>query len=305
MDYKVSVLVPVYNSFDYLKNLTKCLKNQTYKNLEIIFVNDGSTDKSIKLLKRAGRKLNNAKLIEHDKNKGLFWARLTGLKACSGDYICFLDSDDFVDEDFYQKMLEKIVESNADICISDYVETIVQTGKERTPRTFLMKDDKDYENYSCFEKIASQSYVDQGYLYAWNKMISKKLFQKCEKYIDELSLQTEGLLMGEDNLYSIIFLSNAEKVVISHQSKYHYCQHNKQSVSFQEKDKFLRQLKSSIKSFVLSLKYLKEVGLYDKYKPQKDAWLRIYKNDFMSQSYKYRCPSEYRKILKEYLKEEL
>lgn len=111
--------------------------------------------------------------------------------------------------------------------------------------------------------------------------------------------------MGEDNLYSIIFLSNAEKVVISHQSKYHYCQHENQSVSFQEKDKFLRQLKSSIKSFVLSLDYLKKVGLYDRYKPQKEAWLRIYKNDFMSQSYKYRCPSEYRKILKEYLKEEL
>lgn len=188
MNYKVSVLVPVYNSFDYLKNLIKCLKNQTYKNLEVIFVNDGSIDKSYKLLKKAVKKLDNAKVIEHDKNKGLFWARLTGLKACSGDYICFLDSDDFVEPDFYQKMLEKIVESNADICISDYVETIVETGKDKAPRTFLLNDNNEYNDYNCFFSIANKNFVDQGYLYMWNKMISKKLFQKCENYIDELSL---------------------------------------------------------------------------------------------------------------------
>lgn len=299
MNEKVSVLIPVYNSYKYLNNLIKCLKRQTYKNLEIIFVNDGSTDKSYKLLKKAVKKLDNAIVIEHEENKSLFWARYSALKSCSGDYICFLDSDDFVDENYYQIMLEKIVAEKADMCLSDYVQTIVSTGEEKIPTTNLLKEDMNYDDYKCFDSIASKTYIDHGYLYVWNKMISRDLFKKCEKYLDEFSSETKGLLMGEDDLYSIIFLSNAKKVVNTHQTKYHYCKHEQQSVSFQNKEKFLRQLSSSIKSFALTLKYLKEIGKYDKFKPQEEAWLRIYKNEFLSQSYKYKCPKEYRELLKE------
>ena len=97
---KVSVLVPVYNVENYLQNCIYSLKNQTYDNLEIIFVNDASTDNCPKILHKTIKKMKNAKLINHDKNKSLYLTRWTALCACTGDYIAFLDSDDYVENNY-------------------------------------------------------------------------------------------------------------------------------------------------------------------------------------------------------------
>ena len=98
---KVSVIIPVYNSSKYIKECIESVINQTYKNLEIIVIDDRSTDNSVEIIKSIKDK--RIKLIEQEKNMGVAIARNKGIKASNGDYICFLDSDDY----WYKNKIEK------------------------------------------------------------------------------------------------------------------------------------------------------------------------------------------------------
>ena len=112
---KVSVIIPVFNTEKYL---TKCLDsvcNQTLSDIEIICVDDCSTDNSLNILKEYASKDNRIKLIEFKENKGAAVARNTGIIEAKGEYVGFIDSDDYVDLDFYEKLYNIGVCENADI----------------------------------------------------------------------------------------------------------------------------------------------------------------------------------------------
>ena len=94
---KVSVIVPVYNTYDYLNKCLDSLVNQSFKDYEIIIVNDGSTDDSEKIIKKYQKKYSNIKYY-YKENGGLSSARNYGIKYANGDYIAFVDSDDYVDK---------------------------------------------------------------------------------------------------------------------------------------------------------------------------------------------------------------
>ena len=104
---KLSVIVPVYNTDKYLRKTLDSLVNQTFKDLEIIIVNDGSTDGSKDIIDEYAKKYDNVKAL-HLKNGGVSIARNEGIKKASGKYITFLDSDDYIDLDLYEKMYSKI-----------------------------------------------------------------------------------------------------------------------------------------------------------------------------------------------------
>ena len=112
----ISVIVPVYNSEKYIEKCLDSLVSQTIKSYEIIIVNDGSTDDSLKLIKKY--KNNNIKIIS-TKNNGIGVARNTGLKHAKGKYVAFVDSDDYVSPLFLEKMLNTAISKNADIVICD------------------------------------------------------------------------------------------------------------------------------------------------------------------------------------------
>lgn len=106
-DYKVSVIVPVYNVEQYLSDCLESICRQTLKEIEIIVVNDGSTDNSLSIIKSFQQKYSNIKLI-NKKNGGLSSARNAGIKVATAPYLCFIDSDDFIDLD----AIEKCIKSN-------------------------------------------------------------------------------------------------------------------------------------------------------------------------------------------------
>lgn len=114
VDLKVSVIIPVYNVEKYLDKCVSSVVNQTYKNLEIILVNDGSPDKSPEMCDEWAKK-DNRIIVIHKENGGLSDARNSGLDICTGDYITFVDSDDFLDEDACSNMLKNILQDNADL----------------------------------------------------------------------------------------------------------------------------------------------------------------------------------------------
>lgn len=116
---KVSIIIPVYNSAKYIKQCIDSVINQTYKNIEIIIVDDNSIDESIEIIKKIKDK--RIKLISIKKNKGVANARNTGIKNAIGDYICFLDSDDYWNKDKIEKQVNFIEENNYTFIYSSYI----------------------------------------------------------------------------------------------------------------------------------------------------------------------------------------
>ena len=111
---KVSVIIPVYNTEKYLRKCLDSVCNQTLSDIEIICVNDCSTDNSFEILKEYALKDDRIKLIDFKENKGAAVARNTGIDEAKGEYIGFVDSDDFIDLDFYEKLYNKAIETGAD-----------------------------------------------------------------------------------------------------------------------------------------------------------------------------------------------
>lgn len=112
---KVTVVVPIHNTEKYLSQCVKSIINQTYTNLEILLIDDGSTDKSLDVCKLLESKDNRIRVI-HQANMGLAETRNNGIQLATGEYICFIDSDDYIENTMIEKLLKGIEETNADVC---------------------------------------------------------------------------------------------------------------------------------------------------------------------------------------------
>ena len=137
---KVSVIVPVYNTKKYVKDCLDSIINQTYKNLEIIVINDKSTDSSMKIVKKYKDK--RIKIINLKKNSGVAIARNTGIDLSTGDYICFLDSDDFWNLKKIEIQVKLMNDNNYEFLYGDY-EYLKPNGKRHrvvVPKTITYKE---------------------------------------------------------------------------------------------------------------------------------------------------------------------
>ena len=117
----LSIIIPIYNSEKYLRDCLASVIDQTYKDLEIILVDNNSTDNSLKICKEYAAKDNRIRLMQ-ERKKGAAAARNLGIKAAKGDFITFADSDDYLREDAYEILLNRIKKSNCDImCYSSHI----------------------------------------------------------------------------------------------------------------------------------------------------------------------------------------
>lgn len=139
---KVSIVVPVYNVAQYLECCLESLINQTLKDIEIICVNDASTDNSLEILKSYVSKDNRIKLINFEENKGVSIARNTGIKLAQGEYIGFVDSDDWIDLDFLNQLYMKAISTNADV-----IKAEMKSGEFLTNLNRLIEMNK--YNFTC------------------------------------------------------------------------------------------------------------------------------------------------------------
>ncbi len=149
---KVSVIIPVYNVEKYLKECLDSVVNQTLKDIEIICVNDGSTDNSLQILEEYAIKDDRITVINQD-NKGVGAARNIGLKLARGEYINFLDSDDYLDLQCYEKLYQKITEYNADLCQFGYL--YVNNEKRVLNKTDFREIYENKNNggvFNCFDE---------------------------------------------------------------------------------------------------------------------------------------------------------
>lgn len=133
----ITLVIPIYNIENYLGRCLDSVINQTYKDLEIILVNDGSTDNSLEICESYAKEDSRIKIINKN-NGGLSSARNVGLDACKGDYVTFIDSDDWVSLDYIEILYKNIIDNNADISIINAIKVKSQNND------FTLKEQKTY-----------------------------------------------------------------------------------------------------------------------------------------------------------------
>lgn len=161
---KVSIIVPVYNVEIYIKKCLDTLVNQTLEDIEIIIVNDGSTDNSEQIIKQYLLEYKNKIKYLVKENGGLSDARNYGMKYATGEYIAFLDSDDYIDISLYEKMYNKAKERNYDYIECDFV---------------WKYDDKEVQDIGVIYKNKKEMFVNARVV-AWNKLIKRELIVKSK-----------------------------------------------------------------------------------------------------------------------------
>ena len=216
--YKISVIVPVYNAEKYLEETVKSLINQTMNEIEIIFVNDGSTDNSLNILNKY--KKENVKII-NQSNKGVIEARIVGFNQATGNYITFVDNDDILDKDMYKKMYSKAKEENADVVICNY---------SFYPKAVKTKG-KWFKEY---KGIKDWHFIERNTL-LWNKIVKKELLEKVN--IVELFRK-----IGEGSYTNVLL--EADKIVTINEELYHYrVGHQSLSTNFKNMEWYKNNLK--------------------------------------------------------------
>lgn len=169
---KVSIIVPVYNMEKYLNKCMDSLVNQTLEDIEIITINDGSKDSSLKILNEYKEKYPNKVVIINQENQGISVARNNGINAATGKYIGFVDSDDYVKTDMFEKLYKKIEKTKSDIVICDYEKYFMNTEE------FKYVNVVDYIKYdSLYSDTSIINNIDYS---PWNKLFKKELFNKIK-----------------------------------------------------------------------------------------------------------------------------
>ncbi len=174
-EYKISVIVPVFRVESYLPRCIDSIIGQTYTNLEIILVDDGSDDRCPEICEEYAQRDKRIKVI-HKQNGGLSSARNEGIKAATGDLIALVDSDDFINENMFSDLVYELVRNDADIAMCDYkyvFENDICDGKDRRSDDAevicISGNDAQYMLYRSYEDRIT-------YTVAWNKIYKKKLF---------------------------------------------------------------------------------------------------------------------------------
>lgn len=206
----VSILVPIYNVEKYIERCAISLMEQSYDNIEYVFVNDYTKDESVNILKRVIERYPNrqkVKIINHSQNKGLSASRNTGITNSSGDYISFVDSDDYLDKYAIELMVNIILEENAEIVVSNF-KYVTEFG--------LKKFIRPKERYNKIEYIQSLLRWNEIDLTLWGKLFRKDIFTKNN--IRSL----EGYNFGEDYAVLPRVSYYANKIVFTNYVSYYY-----------------------------------------------------------------------------------
>lgn len=198
----VSVIIPVYNGEKYVKPCLDMMMGQSYKNLEVILVDDGSVDQSA--LVADGYPIN---LIKHEKNRGLSAARNTGIDAAKGKYIHFMDVDDEINEDYYKFLVEAITETGADIACGGMI------NDKKNYKTWLFEKQQVFTGAD--QKLAATYVGKWGYV--WRYLFNLD-------FLKSHNLRFEEGRFIEDLMFSLPAVFYAEKVVVVPNATYLYYQ---------------------------------------------------------------------------------
>lgn len=256
---KVSLIIPVYNVENYLFKCLASAVNQTLKEIEIIIINDGSTDLSINIINKF-LEIDKRIIFINQKNQGLSCARNAGIKIARGEYIAFLDSDDSVELTFLEKMYNYSKETNSDIVMCNYFKV-----NEKTNRLLVAhKNAKDviYTSEEAVHKIILDLSIQN---YAWDKIYKRELF------INNNIFYPVGMYFEDmPTTFRLFYYSN--QIAYLNEPLYNYLQ-RENSITKTFSDKHINDV---IKALYLMKEFMLDNSIYLKY--QKEYRFFCYKN---------------------------
>ena len=207
---KVSIIIPVYNTADYLENCLRSVLEQTYKNIEIILVDDGSTDNSKEICELYAKKYNNIKLIEQT-NGGPSAARNNGINNSAGDYIQFVDSDDTIEKNMTETLVNEL-EKNAQLVICGFQRIYIKTGKSKK---ITNKSDAVYNIDEFLNKLGI-FYEDWIINSVCNKIYISDIIKNNNIRFNSV------INMGEDLVFNLDYLTKCQTIVLIQDILYNY-----------------------------------------------------------------------------------
>lgn len=205
----VSICVPIYGVEKYIERCAIALFEQTYENIEYIFVNDCTPDRSVEILQEVinqyPQRSNFVKLISHKKNRGLAAARNTAVECCNGEFLLHVDSDDYIEIDAVDKLVAKQLENNADIVSGSY---IIHQPQRSIEVTSIL--------YSSSKELSLRLLAQNISVNIWGRLIRTSLYK------DNNIVAREGWNLSEDYLVSPVLAFYAKKINVLSDIIYHY-----------------------------------------------------------------------------------
>ena len=206
---KVSIVIPIYNALPYLEKCVRSLMLQTHPNIEYLFVDDASNDGSVNLLRSLQNqypsRIDQCKIFENEKNKGVAFCRRQGMKNATGDYIIHVDSDDYVAYDFIEKMLGKALETQSDVVICNFSRVYKEKIK-------VNSDFKELERSELINRLL----IGTAHNALWNKLIRRSIITDNNLYPDD------SFRLLEDKSITFKFIYFAKKVAFINEPLYFY-----------------------------------------------------------------------------------
>jgi len=249
MKKKVSIIVPVYNTQKYLKKCLTSLVNQTLKDIEIIIINDGSKDNSEKIIKEYMEKYPDLIKYYKNENHGISYTRNFGISKANSEYITFLDSDDWMDENALFKMYNKAKNEKLDVVVSDYYK--FYDGTEN-------RDEKHIISFSPTSIKKNPNLIYEINQSPWGKLFDKKLFDN--KYRFPLNCKYEDL--G----YIPILLCEAAKIGKIDDCLIYYRIRNKSETTTVDSKTFdIFKILNILNEYYSNLPYYKDLKEYFEY----------------------------------------
>lgn len=253
---KITVIVPVYNSEKYLDKCIKSLICQTYENLEIICINDGSTDNSLEILEKYKLKDERIILLSQE-NSGVSTARNNGIKAATGDYVSFIDADDWVLLTLYQTFADYVSKAPEPVDIWCFNAAQYAEGKsDIIPNTFLLLSDWNNHKDVC----SIHTFDDCMQPFSRNLSAANKIYRR--EFLLKNKLLFPENLKFEDSVFSMITFLNAKSIMLTEEIFYRYRNNNGITASSEVTPKVL-----DIFNVVdLIEKEIRRLNLYNDYK---------------------------------------
>lgn len=245
---KISIIIPIYNVEKYLRECLYSVINQTVKDIEIICINDGSSDNSLNIIEEFAEKDSRIKIINQD-NHGIGYARNKGIEVSSADYIYFLDSDDYISNDFLEPMYNKAIENNADIVFNDNIISFDERNKNKTKQ--VIREKLDNGIYYIDSEFINKRYI--------NPVVWSKLYKKSK--ITENNIYFPIGLISEDAYFYYALLPFLKKAVQINNGTYYY-RERQGSLTHQKVKKYSYD---SIRIFELIYNFYKKNNLLGKY----------------------------------------
>ncbi len=218
---KLSIIVPVYNVEKYLPKCLGSLIKQTLKDIEIICVNDGSMDNSLAILKEFASKDSRIRIIDN-QHQGVAKTRNTGIEQSTGEYIGFVDSDDYIDIDFFEKLYNSATKSNSDIAIASILK------HKNFFNIYNAKYTKEEIAITIQDKIKLCEDKKHFFFYAWNKIYHSG-------FIKENNIKFSEGQIYEDVMFAIKALYYSNKIISVYGTKYHYIEHENSLTKYKDK----------------------------------------------------------------------